>query len=199
MKKVKCTPKPTAPRSLIAGPVQVAPGITFELHDAELRRIEEPWLDELFPIDHNTVMGTLGGIREGLGFCRLPLIREHLGEQAKLSDVRNWLRKRNINSEGINWTDFCALLRQETACGGNQALSRTKEESIRLPVSKRAGRILERLKSLPESGAMDTSALMAWYNTEYQEAIDDRMLRKALSELKPYGLQNKPKTGYFVR
>jgi hypothetical protein len=73
-----------------------------------------------------------------------------------------------------------------------------RKVSIRQPVSKRAGRILEKLRSLPEHKGMDTSALLA-YLQSLGDNIDDGTLRKALRELEPYGIDNRPKIGYFVR
>lgn len=67
------------------------------------------------------------------------------------------------------------------------------------PVSKIAGLILLKLKELPEHQAMDTPALLAWLSREHKKDIDDKSLRRHLDELKPYGLQNKPKIGYFIR
>ncbi|MCL5279238.1 MAG: hypothetical protein M1376_04950 [Planctomycetes bacterium] len=78
--------------------------------DTDIARLDDPVLDEMVRIDHRTVLGRLGGVPEMLGFARLPLVRKHLGEWCFLRDVRNWLRKRNIDGRDINWTDFCALV-----------------------------------------------------------------------------------------
>lgn len=73
------------------------------------------------------------------------------------------------------------------------------QETKREPVTKRAGLILDKLRSLPEQKGMTTSALLAWLSKEHNDDVDDKTLRRKLKELEPYGLQNKPKIGYFVR
>jgi len=103
--------------------------IVFTQHDPDLQRLEEPWLDEVFPIDHRTALGTLGGMQELLGFARLPIVQKHLGEHCRLSDVRNWLRKRNIDGRDINWTDFCALL-QDSEVNGDRGGKPTDRKNL---------------------------------------------------------------------
>jgi len=87
--------------------------IVVEQHDADLYRLDNPWMDEVVPIDHRTVLGTLGGIPEMLGLSRVSLVRKHLGERCRLCTLRAWLYMRRINPSGMNWTDFCSLLRKE--------------------------------------------------------------------------------------
>jgi hypothetical protein len=70
---------------------------------------------------------------------------------------------------------------------------------VKEPVSKRAGLILDKLKSLPEHEAMNTAALLAWLSKFHHDDIDDATLRRTLREMKPYGLLNKPKIGYYLR
>jgi len=73
------------------------------------------------------------------------------------------------------------------------------ERACRQPVSPRARRIFEKLRSLPETDAMDTAALLNWLGrTQPIDNIDDGTLRRALRELEPYGLQNRKKIGYYI-
>jgi len=95
-----------------------ADAYTFVQRDLDTARLDNPSLNEIVPIDHRTVLGTLGGIPQMLGFELLKVVREHLGEHCYLRDVRNWLRKRNIDGRDINWTDFCALLREREKTPG---------------------------------------------------------------------------------
>jgi hypothetical protein len=91
--------------------------VKFEVLDLDLVRMENPALDEIVPVDHRTPLGNLGGGQELLGFGRLAIVRERLGQQCKLRDVRNWLRCRGIDPRGINWTDFIDLLQNEHPVG----------------------------------------------------------------------------------
>jgi len=73
------------------------------------------------------------------------------------------------------------------------------ENDSREPTSKRAGLILEKLRSLPKHGCMDTNALLDWLASEHEIVIDKPQLYRHLDELKPYGLANKKRYGYFIR
>ncbi len=115
-------PKRPTPRIQIVesdspdGPWTPVPETAYQVQvlDTDLARMDNRVLDEMMPVDHRTVLGTLGGIPEMLGFERLKIVQKHLGERCFLRDVRNWLRKHNIDGRDINWTDFCALLTEQS-------------------------------------------------------------------------------------
>jgi len=46
---------------------------------------------------------------------------------------------------------------------------------------------------------MTTPELLDWLGQEHHVYIDDKTLRNHLKELKPYGLMNRPRIGYFLR
>ncbi len=77
----------------------------------------------------------------------------------------------------------------------------------RKPLGRIAAVIYEKLKSLPEHRGMDTPALLAWLADRKAaeaegrdiEILDDGTLRGHLKQIKPYGLRNAPKIGYYVR
>jgi len=98
------------PRSLIKVLGKSDEG-SVEFHNGDLSRIDHRETEEFMPVDHNTVFGTLGGSPLGLGFEFLPIIQEHFGPTVYLCTIRNWLRKRGISPEGMNWIDLIDLLR----------------------------------------------------------------------------------------
>jgi hypothetical protein len=75
------------------------------------------------------------------------------------------------------------------------------------PLTHKARIIYNKLASLPEGHAMLTGEIQKWYETEYDENsdedtgrnLDDGTWKKIRKELLPYGLQNKPRVGYFIR
>jgi hypothetical protein len=79
----------------------------------------------------------------------------------------------------------------------NEGKNRPEDEKG--PVSKRAGLIYDKLKSLtPPKHGMTTNELLDWLSQE-RENIDEKTLRRHLNELKPYGLDNKPRIGYYLK
>ena len=76
---------------------------------------------------------------------------------------------------------------------------KNRPENEKGPVSKRAGLIYDKLKSLtPPKHGMTTNELLDWLSQE-RENIDEKTLRRHLNELKPYGLDNKPRIGYYLK
>ncbi len=76
---------------------------------------------------------------------------------------------------------------------------KNRPEDKKGPVSKRAGLIYDKLKSLiPPKHGMTTNELLDWLCKE-GENIDDKTLRGHLNELKPYGLDNKRRIGYYLK
>lgn len=85
----------------------------------------------------------------------------------------------------------------------------TVEEDLsnKPPMGATATLIYEKLLQLPKHRGMDTNALLDWLsdakaaNKESRETIiiDDGTLRKHLRQIEPYGLQNKPRVGYYLR
>lgn len=140
--------------------------------------------------------------------------RDFTADQKQADDVRTGEQddnaKRRINEKaGRGYTEFLnaydsftdgipdptkvqVFAPLESTAAGSIGLSRE-------PVSDIAGLILDKLRSLPEHKGMDTSALLSWLSQEHHKDIEDRTLRRYLNELKPYGLQNKAKIGYYIR
>jgi hypothetical protein len=88
------------------------------------------------------------------------------------------------------------------------ALATVEEDlSNKPPMGATATLIYEKLLQLPKHRGMDTNALLDWLsdakaaNKESRETIiiDDGTLRKHLKQIEPYGLQNKPRVGYYLR
>ena len=76
---------------------------------------------------------------------------------------------------------------------------KNRPEDKKGPVSKRAGLIYDKLKSLtPPKHGMTTNELLDWLSQE-RENIDEKTLRRHLNELKPYGLDNKRRIGYYLK
>jgi len=76
---------------------------------------------------------------------------------------------------------------------------KNRPEDKKEPVSKRAGLIYDKLKSLtPPKHGMTTNELLDWLSQE-RENIDEKTLRRHLNELKPYGLDNKRRIGYYLK
>jgi len=67
------------------------------------------------------------------------------------------------------------------------------------PISKTARLILHKLKQLDPEEAMLTSDILDWLSDNHNKIIDESTLQRHLREIKPYGLTNKPRIGYFIR
>ena len=66
-----------------------------------------------------------------------------------------------------------------------------------LPVPKKAGLILEKLKSLPKHEAMLTNDILTWLSREKEIEMDEKTLRGYLKQLKPHGVKNERRVGYY--
>ena len=67
------------------------------------------------------------------------------------------------------------------------------------PLPKTARLVYEKLKNLKPHEAMTGPDLLAWLSKEHDIEIDDKTLRKTyLEPIKPYGLENKAKVGYYI-
>jgi len=67
-----------------------------------------------------------------------------------------------------------------------------------IPLSPKARLIYEKLSILKVHEAMTTPEILDWLSQEHQKDIDEGTLGKLLKEIKPYGLQNKPRIGYYI-
>jgi hypothetical protein len=67
------------------------------------------------------------------------------------------------------------------------------------PLTKKARRVYEKLCSLKVYEAMTTPELQDWYYETYQENLDEGTFKDIRKELIPYGVENKPRVGYFIR
>lgn len=71
--------------------------------------------------------------------------------------------------------------------------------NMRKPLARRPRLVYEKLMSLQEYEAMDTPELLDWLSKKKID-IDEKTLRVTyLDPLKPWGLDNAPKVGYFIR
>lgn len=67
------------------------------------------------------------------------------------------------------------------------------------PLGDVAGKIYEKLMSLPEHKGMTSPMLSDWLCQEHRIILDDSTIRKNhLKQLKPYGLKGKKKIGYYI-
>ena len=81
---------------------------------------------------------------------------------------------------------------------GEKELSKKIQQ--KQPVSKRARVIHSKLIGFNSLEAMTTPQLLDWLSEKPRnDNIDEKTLRKALDELKPYGLKNKPRIGYYIQ
>jgi hypothetical protein len=86
------------------------------------------------------------------------------------------------------------------ASAGPPATLKNIGESNRSPLSKKAQLIYEKLKSLPEHEAMTLPAIQHWFEVECRHgSLDTGTWKKIRKQLLLYGLQNKPKVGYFLK
>ena len=67
------------------------------------------------------------------------------------------------------------------------------------PLSPKARLIYEKLLGLKQSEAMTTPEILDWLSREHQKDIDEGTFGKLLKEIKPYGLKNKPRIGYYIQ
>lgn len=68
------------------------------------------------------------------------------------------------------------------------------------PLPKAPRLLYEKLKSLKPHEAMTTDEILDWLSNKHEKHISESTLYKTyLKPLKPYGLKNKPKTGYYIR
>ncbi|HPC94988.1 MAG TPA: hypothetical protein PLU87_08610 [Sedimentisphaerales bacterium] len=82
-----------------------------------------------------------------------------------------------------------------------------KDLSNKPPMGATAALIYEKLLQLPKHRGMDTTALLNWLsdaqaaNAEGRDLvfIDEGTLRGHLKQIKPYGLKNAPRIGYYIR
>jgi hypothetical protein len=70
---------------------------------------------------------------------------------------------------------------------------------IREPLGTNASLLYEKLITLPEHVGITGPAVLDWFSEEHGKIVDQSTLTKEiLPPLKPYGLRNKPKIGYFI-
>jgi len=77
--------------------------------------------------------------------------------------------------------------------------SQKADADSRVPLSKTAKPIYEKLKGLAEHEAMTLPEIQNWYESEFQKNLDEGTWKDVRKELKPYGLRNKPRIGYYIR
>jgi hypothetical protein len=75
----------------------------------------------------------------------------------------------------------------------------TPPAEIKEPVSVRARRIFDKLKSLNPREAMTTNQLLDWLSRDHNDTVDDGTLRRALKELSSHGVYNKKRIGYCIK
>jgi hypothetical protein len=73
------------------------------------------------------------------------------------------------------------------------------ETAPRIPLSKRAVPIYERLRSLKEHEAMTLPEIQEWYANKTNKELDDGTWKRIRKELEPYGLRNRANVGYYIR
>lgn len=67
------------------------------------------------------------------------------------------------------------------------------------PLSKRARIVYERLLTLKRHEAMTFPEIQDYYESETEKNLDEGTWKDLRRELGPYGLQNRPKVGYYIR
>jgi hypothetical protein len=87
--------------------------IICEHYDLDLLRLDEPWQNEIVPVDHRTPWP---GGNEFLGFERLKTLRERFGGACRLYHVRAELARRGIDPAHVtDWGMVLALLSEPAA------------------------------------------------------------------------------------
>ena len=86
----------------------------------------------------------------------------------------------------------------------NESLRRVEtdllEHSKKEPLTKKAGLIYEKLKSLQEHEAMTLPEIQNWLWDEHHIRLDEgEWGQRTKKELKPYGLENRPRVGFYIR
>jgi len=135
----------------------------------------------------------LNDVEKILGPLTLPKLRVFLTENFNIADLNC-----------LTWDElllyFQRFVRRQTQqTKSAKSISGQTEHSDRKPVSKRAGLILKKLRSLPEHEGMTMPNLLEWLSVEHKIWPDEGTVRRYLKELDPYGLKrDKPKIGYYI-
>jgi hypothetical protein len=73
-----------------------------------------------------------------------------------------------------------------------------KAKACRKPLTPDAGQLYEMLCSLPEHKAMTGPKILDWFSEVHGRFIDQGALNKILKSLRPYGLDNARRIGYYI-
>jgi hypothetical protein len=120
-------------------------------------------------------------------------IEKAMGCKMTYANLRSFFLKNDLckvnELDSLTWDDLVSLFDRWQA---------KKEPPRPEPVPKKAGMILEKLRSLPEHEGMMTNDLLNWLSHEHNIEMDDKTLGVYLKELKAYGVKNRRKVGYYV-
>jgi hypothetical protein len=89
-----------------------------------------------------------------------------------------------------------AEIRQETS-GGN-AGNTTKPKKKLKPLSEKAAAVLELLKTLPEHRGMTGPKILETLDKKNIMIDQSTLTKNIIPELKPYGVKNRPRIGYYI-
>jgi len=140
------------------------------------------------------------------GHCDMPKLAAFIRRECNAQDTAN-MTWRDIIMSLIDYAEAKGIdsavihkypkmtfnkwrLEKEAAAG--------KTQERRTPLGKRAAMLYEYLRSLPEHEAKTTPELLEWWSQTTGREIDEGALRDVLEELKPYGLKNKPRVGFYI-
>ncbi|TKJ32306.1 MAG: hypothetical protein CEE38_23400 [Planctomycetes bacterium B3_Pla] len=117
----------------------------------------------------------------------------------------NWPYDSTIEDADPNLVEYYESLRDERVRQAirvfNRIILHLKKgfDFEKTPLSPKAKLIYEKLLSLEEHEAMKTDEILDWLASEHRIYLDEGTLRKHLKEIKSYGLNNKPRIGYYIQ
>jgi hypothetical protein len=83
----------------------------------------------------------------------------------------------------------------------NEILAREQasNKTSKPPLTKRTYKIYEKLCSLEQGQAMTTPDIQEWWYKETGKQLDEGEFKRIRRALKPYGMKNMPKVGYYIK